>query len=238
MDFSRAETVLLVHAHPDDETLFTGATAAEFASRGARVVLATASAGEAAEAGDRETAGQRRIARLERAIGALGVTERLQIGSWTDDAGRGGPGSLTTADPDELVAAIRTVIEQVRPDVIFTVGRDGVTNHPDHIATSRAVVAAATVPVLGGALKFADVEEALRRTGGIGSGGIRGVSDVDVTITTDAAEAKRRALAEYAPAIVDTPLAELMGDDPGDMVLLRVVFDIAGWNVEHFQRLA
>jgi LmbE family N-acetylglucosaminyl deacetylase len=234
MDIFRAGTVLLVHAHPDDETLFTGATAAEFVGRGARVVLATASAGEAAEPGDRDTAGRRRIARLEKAIGALGVTERLQIGSWIDDAGQGGPDSLTTADPAELTAEIAAVIEQIRPDLILTIGRDGVTHHPDHIATSQAVVAAAAVPVLGAALRSADVQQALDRTGGIGSGGIRGVSTVDVTITTGAAAAKRSALEEYAPGITTRPLTELSG---GDTELLRVVFDIAGWNVEHFQRL-
>lgn len=235
MDIFRAATVLLVHAHPDDETLFTGATAAEFAGRGARVVLASASAGEAAEPGDRNTAGARRIAKLERAISALGFTERLQFGSWIDDAGQGGPGSLTTASPDELVDEITTVIERVQPEVILTIGRDGVTNHPDHIAISRAVVAASSVPVLGAAVKSEHVEEALAKTGGIGSGGIRGVSDVDVTVTTDTAAAKRRALEEYAPGITTRPLAELSG---GDTELLRVIFDIAGWNVEHFQRLA
>jgi N-acetyl-1-D-myo-inositol-2-amino-2-deoxy-alpha-D-glucopyranoside deacetylase len=230
MDIFRAGTVLLVHAHPDDETLFTGATAAEFVSRGARVVLATASAGEAAEPGDRETAGQRRIAKLERAIGALGVTERLQFGSWIDDAGQGGPGSLTTVGHDELVGEISSVIEQIQPDVIFTVGRDGVTNHPDHIAISRAVAAASNVPVFGAALKAENVEEAQRRIGGTGSDGIRGVSTVDKTITTDAAEAKRRALQEYG---INTEPTE----HPSSGDLLRVVFEIAGWNVEHFVRL-
>src|SRR5579875_3931264 len=113
MDIFRARTVLLVHAHPDDETLFTGATAAEFADRGARVVLATASAGEAAEPGDRDTAAKRRIARLDRAIDALGITERLQFGSWIDDAGQGGPDSLTVADPAELRTEISSVVDRI-----------------------------------------------------------------------------------------------------------------------------
>lgn len=235
MDIFPAATVLLVHAHPDDETLFTGATAAEFVGRGSRVVLATASAGEAAEPGDRSTAGARRIAKLERAIGALGITERLQIGSWIDDAGQGGPGSLTVADPAELRAGIAEVVDRIKPELILTVGRDGVTNHPDHVAVSAAVVAVSPVPVLGAAVKSADVAEAQRRTGGIGSGGIRGVSTVDVTVTTNCADAKRRALEEYAPGITTRPLAE---QSTGDTVLLRAIFDIAGWNVEHFVQLS
>jgi hypothetical protein len=54
---------------------------------------------------------------------------------------------------------------------------------------------------------------------------------VDITVATDAAEAKRRALEEYG---INTQPSE----NPSGGDLLRVVFEIAGWNVEHFQRLA
>jgi len=39
-------TVAFLHAHPDDESIFTGATMHRLARRGARVVLVTATAGE------------------------------------------------------------------------------------------------------------------------------------------------------------------------------------------------
>ncbi|WP_449373682.1 PIG-L family deacetylase [Arthrobacter psychrolactophilus] len=42
-------TVLFVHAHPDDETLVTGATMAAAAAAGAHVVLVTCTRGELGE---------------------------------------------------------------------------------------------------------------------------------------------------------------------------------------------
>ena len=42
----RGRTVVVVHAHPDDEAIFTGATIRRLADHGARVVLVTATHGE------------------------------------------------------------------------------------------------------------------------------------------------------------------------------------------------
>src|SRR5919109_2944101 len=41
--------LLLVHAHPDDETLWTGGTIARYAARGVQVVLVTCTLGEEGE---------------------------------------------------------------------------------------------------------------------------------------------------------------------------------------------
>ena len=81
-------SVLFVHAHPDDETISTGALIAEYVARGSRVFLLTCSRGERGEvvdgpltalAGTDELA-QERDRELERATGILGITERFWLG--------------------------------------------------------------------------------------------------------------------------------------------------------------
>ncbi|POH62384.1 GlcNAc-PI de-N-acetylase [Cryobacterium zongtaii] len=81
-------SVLFVHAHPDDETISTGALIAEFVARDSRVFLLTCSRGERGEvvdgpltalAGTEELAREREL-ELERATGILGITERFWLG--------------------------------------------------------------------------------------------------------------------------------------------------------------
>ena len=81
-------SVLFVHAHPDDETISTGALIAEYVGRGSRVFLLTCSRGERGEvvagpltalAGTNELA-RERDRELERATGILGITERFWLG--------------------------------------------------------------------------------------------------------------------------------------------------------------
>jgi len=81
-------SVLFVHAHPDDETISTGALITEFVARGTRVFLLTCSRGERGEvvagpltalAGSDELA-EERERELERATAILGITERFWLG--------------------------------------------------------------------------------------------------------------------------------------------------------------
>jgi N-acetyl-1-D-myo-inositol-2-amino-2-deoxy-alpha-D-glucopyranoside deacetylase len=81
-------SVLFVHAHPDDETISTGALIAEFVARGSRVFLLTCSRGERGEvvagpltalAGTAELAREREL-ELDRATGILGITEKFWLG--------------------------------------------------------------------------------------------------------------------------------------------------------------
>ena len=81
-------SVLLVHAHPDDETIGTGGLIAHLASRGIRITLVTATRGERGEvvagpldalAGTPALAEQREL-ELELAAVTLGVGERFWLG--------------------------------------------------------------------------------------------------------------------------------------------------------------
>lgn len=83
-----ARTVLAVHAHPDDETLSTGALIAHLVGRGTRVVLVTATRGEAGETvpgsiPDRDPRSFARVREdeLDAAAAALGVQRRMHLGT-------------------------------------------------------------------------------------------------------------------------------------------------------------
>ncbi|RZQ63660.1 N-acetyl-1-D-myo-inositol-2-amino-2-deoxy-alpha-D-glucopyranoside deacetylase [Amycolatopsis suaedae] len=152
--------MLLVHAHPDDETLTTGGTMAVYAARGVRVVLVTCTLGEEGEiipphlaelgswAGDQ--LGGYRDGELAAACAALGVTERHQlggIGRWRDSGMAGTlsadhPRAFTGGDAGEQAAQLRAVIDEVRPQVVVTYDANGGYGHPDHIRAHRITMAA------------------------------------------------------------------------------------------------
>ena len=147
--------LLLVHAHPDDEAIGTGATMARYAAEGAGVTLVTCTLGELGEvipeelaclAADRENRlGQYRIGELDAACEALGVTDHRFLGGpgrWRDSGmmglpSNGDPGSFWQADVDEAAAELVAVIREVRPQVIVTYDDHGFYGHPDHIQAHR-----------------------------------------------------------------------------------------------------
>lgn len=121
-------TVLMVWAHPDDETYLAGAISAMLTDAGHRVVCVTATRGEAG--GD----GQVRTMELEQALEVLGVVEH----HWLDHP----DGGCADVDPDEGATEIRAFLEEVKPDTVLTFGPDGITGHPDHIAVGDWVTRA------------------------------------------------------------------------------------------------
>jgi N-acetyl-1-D-myo-inositol-2-amino-2-deoxy-alpha-D-glucopyranoside deacetylase len=152
--------MLLVHAHPDDETIGTGATMAKYAAEGAHVTLVTCTLGEEGEvlvpglahlAADKEDAlGAHRITELADAMKALGVDDHRFLGGagrWRDSGMMGLPTNdrpecFWQADPQEAVAELVAVIREVRPQVVVTYNEFGGYGHPDHIQTHRVAVAA------------------------------------------------------------------------------------------------
>ena len=159
--------LLLVHAHPDDESIGTGATMAVYAGQGARVTLVTCTRGELGEvippelaylatgaaAGDR--LGEYRAGELAAACAALGVTDHRFLGGpgrWRDSGMMGLPSNLDPrcfwrADLDEAASELAAVIREVAPQVIVSYDANGFYGHPDHIqahrVTRRAVQVAA-----------------------------------------------------------------------------------------------
>lgn len=147
--------LLLVHAHPDDESIGTGATMAAYATAGAQVTLVTCTLGEEGEvvvpelahlAADRHGGlGEHRIGELTRACRELGVSDQHFLGGAGRyrDSGMMGlstnehPDCFWQADLDEAAGFLVEIIRDVRPQVIVTYDENGFYGHPDHIQAHR-----------------------------------------------------------------------------------------------------
>jgi N-acetyl-1-D-myo-inositol-2-amino-2-deoxy-alpha-D-glucopyranoside deacetylase len=169
---SSGRRLLLVHAHPDDESIYTGATMARYAAEGAQVTLVTCTTGElgeiippslahlAAEKEDR--LGEYRIGELAAACAALGVTDHRLLGGparWRDSGmmgteGNEDPRCFWRADVDTAARALLDVIAEVRPQVVVTYDADGAYGHPDHIQAHRVAWRAFELAGPGGPAKF------------------------------------------------------------------------------------
>ncbi|MEV1290867.1 PIG-L deacetylase family protein [Pseudonocardia sp. NPDC049635] len=140
------ETVLALHAHPDDESIFTGLTLRRLADAGARVVLVMATGGDLGGSrlplGPGEAVTDRRRRELEQAAALLGVSRLVLLG-YRDSGLPGGPDTshpLALAGADPVVLG-RTVAELVDAEGAATVVHDddsGIYGHPDHRAAHAA----------------------------------------------------------------------------------------------------
>jgi N-acetyl-1-D-myo-inositol-2-amino-2-deoxy-alpha-D-glucopyranoside deacetylase len=152
--------LLLVHAHPDDETINNGATMARYVAEGASVTLLTCTLGEEGEvlvpelaqlaADQADQLGGYRIGELRAAMGALGVEDIRFLGGagrYRDSGMMGTPANgharaFWNADLDEAVAHAVAVVREVRPQVVVTYDEHGGYGHPDHIQAHRVAMAA------------------------------------------------------------------------------------------------
>jgi N-acetyl-1-D-myo-inositol-2-amino-2-deoxy-alpha-D-glucopyranoside deacetylase len=150
-------SLLLVHAHPDDESIATGATMAKYAAEGARVTLVTCTLGELGEIIPPDLRhlfpdelGQHRIVELDRACAALGVTDHRFLGGegrYRDSGMMGLPDNddprcFWRANLEEAADALAKVIDEVAADVIVTYDANGFYGHPDHIQAHRVTMRA------------------------------------------------------------------------------------------------
>ena len=152
--------MLLVHAHPDDETINNGATMARYVAEGASVTLLTCTLGEEGEvlvpelellaAEHADQLGGYRISELSAAMAALGVTDWRFLGGpgrYRDSGMMGTPANdkpraFWQADLDEAVAHAVAVVREVRPQVVVTYDEHGGYGHPDHIQAHRVAMRA------------------------------------------------------------------------------------------------
>jgi len=153
-------SLLLVHAHPDDETIGTGATMAKYAAEGAGVTLVTCTLGEEGEvlvpslamlaADQADQLGGWRIHELDKACAALGVRDHRFLGGagryrdsgMMDTPANQNPRCFWQADVDEAAAHLIEVIREVRPQVVVTYDDFGGYGHPDHIQAHRVATRA------------------------------------------------------------------------------------------------
>ncbi|MEV7556658.1 N-acetyl-1-D-myo-inositol-2-amino-2-deoxy-alpha-D-glucopyranoside deacetylase [Streptomyces sp. NPDC089795] len=156
-----ARRLLLVHAHPDDESINNGVTMAKYAAEGAHVALVTCTLGEEGEvippglahlAADRDDAlGAHRVGELAAAMAELGVHDHRFLGGpgrFRDSGMMGAPQNqrphaFWSADVDEAAAYLVEVIRELRPQVLVTYDPNGGYGHPDHIQAHRVAMRAA-----------------------------------------------------------------------------------------------
>jgi len=127
--------ILVVLAHPDDETFPLGGTLARYAAAGASVRLICATRGEAGIPGlSPDAAGQVREAELRRAATILGLREVRFMG-YRD-------GTLSQAEPEAAIGRLVAVLEELHPRAVITFGPDGISGHPDHVTVGEWATAA------------------------------------------------------------------------------------------------
>ncbi|MGH3625989.1 MAG: N-acetyl-1-D-myo-inositol-2-amino-2-deoxy-alpha-D-glucopyranoside deacetylase [Sciscionella sp.] len=153
--------LLLVHAHPDDETIWTGGTIAHYAAIGVAVTVVTCTLGEegeiipaelrglAADAGDQ--LGGYRVGELRSACAALGVGEHRFLGGiarWRDSGMAGTaanrhPRAFAAGLLEEQTDALEEIVEESAPQVIVSYDAFGGYGHPDHIRAHEITEAVA-----------------------------------------------------------------------------------------------
>lgn len=151
--------MLLVHAHPDDETINNGATMAMYAKSGVGVTLVTCTRGEEGEvlvpdlahlaSSQTDGLGKHRETELANAMSELGVTDHRFLGApdknWRDSGMMGTEPNnradvFWQADLDEAAGYLVRIIREVKPQVLVTYDEMGGYGHPDHIQAHRVAM--------------------------------------------------------------------------------------------------
>lgn len=159
---SAAKRLLLVHAHPDDETINNGVTMAKYAASGAQVTLVTCTRGEEGEvlvtelanlASDKDDKlGEHREVELKDAMAQLGINDFRFLGApnkkWRDSGMMGTTQNergdvFWQADLDEASHELVKIILETKPQVLITYDEFGGYGHPDHIKAHRVAMRAA-----------------------------------------------------------------------------------------------
>ncbi len=149
-------TLMVVHAHPDDEASSTGGILAKYSAEGVRTVLVTCTDGAQGDAPgglkpdedghDAKEVVDLRIEELRRSCEVLGV-RHLELLGYQDSGMMGwpsndAPGSFWTTPVEPVAQRLVALFEHYRPQVVVTYDPTGFYGHPDHIQTHRVTAAA------------------------------------------------------------------------------------------------
>jgi N-acetylglucosamine malate deacetylase 2 len=204
--------LLVVVAHPDDESFALGALVDTFVAAGADVRVLCLTAGEASPLGAGVNLGQRRHDELAAASATLGVTD-VVVRHHPD-------GALRTVGRHILAGEVVDEVGANHADGLLTFDVTGVTGHPDHVAATAAALQAADVlelPVLGWALPTA-VAHRLNGDTAIAHGASfsgRPAEEIDLVVPVDRGRQTAAARAHRSQASPDSALwrrLELLGD--------------------------
>jgi LmbE family N-acetylglucosaminyl deacetylase len=222
------QTVVFVHAHPDDEAIFTGGTMVRLAASGVRVVLVVATGGELGAvrpgyeaAFDGVGLAGVRLTECATAAALLGVDSVEHLG-FHDSGMPGDPantaeGAFAAADIDDAADRLARLLSGAAAVVGYD--EEGIYGHPDHVQVTRVVRAAAEIAgvatVYGATvdreyLHFVESHVVAEAALGEDLGLVRshiGVPTVEVAVTVDvraALDRKRAAIAAHASQIPES----------------------------------
>ena len=144
-------TLVCVHAHPDDEALFTGGATSHYAALGYRVVLVTCTngqfgidpAGRAGDDPDHDTlaTAATRAGELQVAARLVGYERLVNLGF--DDSGMAGwpqnhaANAFANCDVEATAAVVASLLDDVKASVVLTYDENGFYGHPDHVMANR-----------------------------------------------------------------------------------------------------
>lgn len=223
--------ILLVHAHPDDETINNGATMAKYVAEGVGVTLITCTRGEEGEvlvadlahlaSHENDELGAHRETELANAMAALGVTDFRFLGApdkkWRDSGMMGTePNNRSDvfwqANLDEAVAELVKVILEIKPQVMITYDDFGGYGHPDHIQAHRVAMKAAEVArpkweiakIYWNTMPKSVLQKGIDKMKEVGSDffGVNSADDLPF-VKDDAFVTTRIAASEYAPQKIE-----------------------------------
>jgi len=153
---SHQPTIVLVHAHPDDEASTTGGVIARYSDQGARIVLVTCTNGELGDSplgitpdhDEHDTAQvvAHRLEELDASCEILGI-DRLVLLGYHDSGMMGWPqndaeGSFWTTEVPVAARRLADILDEEHADVVITYDENGFYGHPDHIQANRITLAA------------------------------------------------------------------------------------------------
>lgn len=207
--------VLVVVAHPDDESFGLGAVIAAFTTAGAAVDVLCFTHGEASALGAHQDLAYIRAQELQEAAVELGVLTATLL-DLPD-------GRLAQLPETALTGPVSGAIDASQPDGILVFAAAGLTGHPDHVAATEAamtVASARQIPVLAWVLPT-EVAQVLNEETGAG---FIGYDHIDITLTVDRTIHRRAIDCHRSQAVADSPLwrrLELQGDIESLVYLAR-----------------
>jgi N-acetyl-1-D-myo-inositol-2-amino-2-deoxy-alpha-D-glucopyranoside deacetylase len=147
-------TLMVVHAHPDDEAIGTGGTFARYAAEGVRTVLVTCTLGEEGEIvvpeldteENHAVLGEIRLQELQAAVDILQISD-LELLPYRDSGMMGRPSNehpecFYQADRAEATGRLVALVRRYRPQVLVSYNEIGGYGHPDHLMAHAITVAA------------------------------------------------------------------------------------------------
>jgi LmbE family N-acetylglucosaminyl deacetylase len=136
-------TILVVSAHPDDETLFSGGTLAMYAQKGHDVFILETTRGEGGEVGEPPLTTRGNLAafreqEVRQAAGILGARDIFFLPYIDPFMEINGIARRIDAPLADFAADIATYVQKIDPQLVITHGSNGEYGHPQHIYTHRA----------------------------------------------------------------------------------------------------